>query len=112
MAGNQDKDTEVVGEWLMLDDEQWTAGERLHLLKGKKNFARWGQLPEDAARIVKRLCIIADSPARDELPENIASLTGLEHLEIGKRFLKKLKPGVIPPSVTALRILGDGSATW
>jgi hypothetical protein len=105
--------TEIqVEEWIMLDDEQWTSWKRMHLLAGKKHLLRWGQIPAASACEIKRLRVVAASRALDDLPESIGALEQLEHIEFDKRFLKKLKPGTIPPSVITLRISGEGSATW
>jgi hypothetical protein len=98
-------------EWLMLDDEQRASWEEMHLLTGKKQLLRWGQLPDEPAAIV-RLRVVAASRELCELPASLRELPCLRYLDIDRRYVKKLAPDTLPGSVRALRIAGDGSAVW
>jgi Leucine-rich repeat (LRR) protein len=97
-------------EWEMLDEEQWSDWESSNLLVGKERVLRWGETPAAGVGGVRSLRLLAK--AADTLPEGLAGFSDLESLQFGSKLVKQLTPESLPPSVTALQILGAGSATW
>lgn len=99
-------------EWLMLDDEQWSMWEKMHLLDGKERLLRWGEIPSGRGEEVEALRILVKSEALTELPACVRSLVGLTSLELPRAFIEGIGVETLPPSLSSLTIIGQGQAKW